>query len=331
MSRTRRVILETVAALRRLGLDVRSIESIPRLVAARRPRFEQVHTARFGTPSTRGGRGRAVTERTERLTRGRRASTIARVPPPAAEALYEHLCLLRDADEPTHPRHAASWRVVSRWLAQAYPGTRRELEDARQEALVSLMRSVKTMRAEGPLQAAKWVGIILRRKRIDLARANVHDPIEQALRAEPKGEHASAPIDRLEAREPLDPGAIPELVDVVLEQVHRALEESETNAAKRQLRRTQAQAALLRLVLDEDADAIAAALDHGEPLSKERIYKWVERGRPVVCLGLDRWERDGDPDAARVIAVLRETMDERRADAGVPRPERRKGRAEDPR
>jgi DNA-directed RNA polymerase specialized sigma24 family protein len=252
------------------------------------------------------------------------------VPLPPVEPLYEQLCALRDAESATDPRHAARWREVSRWLAQAYPGSSRELEDARQETLVSLVRHVSAMRAEGPLQAAKWVGTILRRKRIDVQRTRSSDPVERALRSEPRSADVKPLIDRIEAAPPpIDRRVVDEVVATVLEHVHRALEETERSATKRQLRRTQAQAALLRLVLDEDAATIASALDHGEPLGNDRIYKWVERGRPVVQLGLDRWEAEGDPDAQPVIEVLRETMDERRADAGVPRPERRKGGAED--
>lgn len=253
-----------------------------------------------------------------------------RVSLPPVDALYEHLSALRDAEEPTDRQHDARWREIARWLDQAFPGKARELEDARQETLVSLMRHVGTMRAEGPLQAAKWVGTILRRKRIDVQRARSADPIERGLRMESGRSDLTPILDRLEADPaPLDARAIDEVVATVLEHVHRALEENEASASKRQLWRTQAQAALLRLVLDEDAEAIAAALDHGEPLGRDRIYKWVERGRKVVHLGLDRWEAQCAPDDRQVIAVLRETMDDRRADAGVPRPDRRKDRAED--
>lgn len=252
------------------------------------------------------------------------------MPLPPVEPLWTHLCALRDAQSPTDPRNDRHWREVARWIEQAFPGRSRDLDEARQETLVTLMRHVPSMRAEGPLQAAKWIGTILRRKRIDAARARRADPIEQALWSERRRDGAPARLEAVEAPPPpVDRGALLEVIATALEHVHRALEETEGNASKRQLRRTQAQAALLRLVLDEDAEAIAAALEHGEPLAKDRIYKWVERGRAVVRLGLDRWAREDDPDAAEVIAVLRGAMNERRADAGVPRPERRKGRGEE--
>ena len=99
-------------------------------------------------------------------------------------------------------------------------------------------------------------------------------------------------------------------------------------ARERLLRATQARATILRVVKEADADAIAVELDYGEPLGKDRSYKWVERGRPVVHLGLDRWLRLADEEdrdqIAQIVEAMREIVDERRADAGLPRPDRRK-------
>ncbi len=256
------------------------------------------------------------------------------MPLPPAELLFEHLVALRDAENPTHPRHDRRWREVSRWLEQAYPGRAEGTEDARQEALASLFRNVGAMRAEGPLQAAKWVMTIVRRKRVDSIRLSGRDPVLSALRAEPRGADARPLLERIAAEDPGADGAalLDRVVSTALEHVRGALEETVPNAQKRLLRFTQAQATLLRLVCEEDAAAIEDALGHGEPLTRDRLYKWVERGRPVVLLGLDRWERsleeDEREDEAPVIAVLRELMEERRADVGVPRPERRRDRTE---
>lgn len=255
------------------------------------------------------------------------------MPFPPVEPLHEHLIVLRDASDPADPRHDRRWREIARWLEQAFPA--RDLEDARQEALVSLVRYVPLMRAETPLQAAKWVSTIVRHKRLDVARSRSKDPVHKALERESRREDATAPLERLIADEPrlAEPAVLDSLVTTVLEHVHRALEETEHNAARRQLRRTQAQATLLRLVSDADADEIARALDCGEPIGKDRVYKWVERGRPVVQLGLDRWARTADAEEreeiAPVIAALRDLVDQRRADAGVPRPERRRDRTEE--
>jgi len=120
------------------------------------------------------------------------------------------------------------------------------------------------------------------------------------------------------------------VVELVLGHVHRALEAGTFSAAKRQLRRTQAHAAVLRLVCEWDGDAIIEALDHGEPLTKARVYKWVERGRAPVREGLDRWAATADGEEIVLIEVLRELIDARRADAGRPRPERRRSSGGDP-
>lgn len=250
---------------------------------------------------------------------------------PPVDAVFEHLCALRDAERPTDPEHDAHWRAVARWLEQAFPGRSTEQEDARQEALVSLMRHVPWMRAESPLQAAKWMSTIVRRKKVDAHRTRKRDPVERALRRE-RATELGPTIDRVAHQE--EPAALvrPEAIDQVvaraLEQVHLALEETEPNAAKRQLRRTQAQATLLRLVSNASAEEIEKVLDYGEPIEKDRLYKWVERGRAVVLLGMDRWERD-DPAAIDVIDTFREIVGERRADAGLPRLDRRRDREDE--
>lgn len=247
------------------------------------------------------------------------------MPQPPAETLYEHLSALRDAADPTDPRHDRRWREVRRWLEQVYG---REGEDVLQEVLASLIRHVGGMRAQTPREAASWVLKIARRKRIDAFRAQARDPVGKALRDERARPDAPYPLEQVAADESPDARLLEETVTMVLEHVDEALRETVPNAAKRLLRRTQAEATLLRLVYDQDAEAIAASLRYGEPLSRDRIYKWIERGRTYVLAGLEHWERvveeDDRPDALRVIAVLREILVQRRADAGVPRPTRRR-------
>ena len=249
----------------------------------------------------------------------------ARVATPV-EPLFEHLCALRDAEDPAAPEHATRWRYVSGWLERSFPGESEEAEDARQETMVSLLRSIGRMQAEAPLQAVKWISTIMRRKRIDGIRARDNDPVRQALRHEPSRKDATPTIDRLigEDRRDLTPALLEGLVTLVLGHVHRALEEQVKSPAKRQLRRTQAQAALLRLVCGWGAEEITGALEYGEPITKERLYKWIERGRAPVVAGLDRWASEDDGDELAVIDVLREIVEDRRRDAGKPRPTRRK-------
>lgn len=245
------------------------------------------------------------------------------------DPLYEQLCALRDADNPTDPCHGGRWRIVSDWLARAFPGGGSEGEDARQEAMISLVRNVGRMQAEAPLQCAKWVSTILKRKRIDALRVTANDPVRQGLKREPGHADSTPLVERLqsESQPSLTPAALESLVTLVLGHVHRAIDDSTRSASKRLLRRAQAQATLLRLVVEWDAEAIAEALDYGEPVGKERIYKWVERGRAPVRMGLERWAQTAEGEEIVIIEVLRELTDERRADAGQPRPDRRKDRA----
>jgi hypothetical protein len=256
------------------------------------------------------------------------------MPLPPAELLFEHLVTLRDAEDATHPRHDRRWREISAWLERAYPGRAEGVEDARQEALASLVRNVAGMRAEGPLQAAQWVMTIVRRKRVDAIRLSARDPVLTAMRAEPRGSDTRPLLERIAGEESEGDRAahVARVVSTTLEHVRKALEDTVPSPAKRLMRATQAQAALLRLVCEEDAEAIGDALSHGEPVTRDRVYKWIERGRPVVLMGLERWQESLDEDEREegmlVIAVLRELVEERRADIGLPRPERRKDRTE---
>ena len=248
---------------------------------------------------------------------------------PPVEPLFEHLCVLRDAEDPSHPSLGARWRYVADWVERAFPGGGDEGEDARQETLISLLRNVSRMQAVAPLQAAKWISTILRRKRIDAIRVRNNDPVRQALRFESNREDATPTIERLgcDGIRELTPAMLDGLVTLVLGHVHRALEATVKSAAKRQLRRTQAQAALLRLVCGWNAEEITKALDYGEPIAKDRLYKWIERGRAPVLTGLERWAAEAEGDEVGVVEVLREIVEDRRADAGKPRLERRKTRS----
>ncbi|MGF1468268.1 MAG: hypothetical protein ACFCGT_19270 [Sandaracinaceae bacterium] len=245
------------------------------------------------------------------------------MPLPSAEALFRELVALRAAKDPADPAHHARWRRVAAWLAEAFGGRRPEDEDARQETLIALLRHVGTMRAESPRQAAKWVATIHRRKRVDRARRRTVDPVDRALAS---STDPGASVDRVAAPAGPEGGieAVAAVLSAALEHVDLALADGPEPASPRALRRLQAEATLLRRVHGASLDAIAELLEVGEPLSKDRLAKWVERGRPVVERGLARWAEA--PDAApEVLATLRALVGRRRADAGQPRPGRRKG------
>lgn len=242
-----------------------------------------------------------------------------RVSMPDPDALCEDLRFLRDAADPRDPRHDRRWRRVDAWLAHAFAGDDAASRDARQETLIAILRHIGAMTADAPLQCVKWVSTIHRHKRIDAMRAQKRDPIRRGL-DEPVFDDGTTALDRIAAPDgrTLSADALERLVETALAYVHEALELAVANPMKRQLRKTQAHAAVLRLVCGLDADAIEDALAIGEPIGKDRLYKWVERGRAPLADGLRRWA-ERDPEMGDVCAVLLELTEERRADAGVPR------------
>lgn len=199
------------------------------------------------------------------------------------------------------------------------------MEDARQEALLSLMKHVTGMRAETAGQAAAWVKTIVRHKRLDVYRARRRDPVTSGL-----GSSDDEPWDRLASddRPSLRADALHRLAETWLEHCHRALEFDVAGARRRAMKRLQAQAAVLRLLLGCEADEIAETLVTPSPPSKEQIYKWVERGRATLQLGLAHWKDVSAKEEREAMEPVWEVLNEltatRRADAGRPRPARRK-------
>ncbi len=248
---------------------------------------------------------------------------------PALQALFEALGLLRDAPEPLDASCARAWRVVSEHLHRGGPSKSADEEDTVQEVLITLARCVQSMRATTPEGAAAWLSTIRRRKRTDGARSGGREPALLGLRGVSDQPEAPSPLDALPSPDPrtLPPDAVERLIDTLESHVDRWLLEHERSATARQLKRLQARATLHRTLLGAGHAELVAALDADEPLSEDRVYKWVERGRAVVLAGLGRWqaEVEDDPDDRAFLRSLREAFEARRSDAGVARPERRRG------
>lgn len=236
-------------------------------------------------------------------------------------ALYEALDALRRTEDPFDPGHDAVWRVLVGWVrARTRQGERRR-DDVVQETLLAIARHVRHMDATTPRQAARWASIILRRKHIDLARTDATDAVahglnegDAALDSAPSPEPAPAP-ELLEAHQR-------RIEEVVLAHIDRG----EPSASVRLTRRSMARAALYRLVLDLEPEAVELRLALPEPIGKDRLYKWIERGRTLVADAMRAWEAaHPDEDEIRAISeVVVELVEARRADAGKPRPERRR-------
>lgn len=254
-----------------------------------------------------------------------RAARYSSVPVTSLDALFDALSALRDAGDPLDRRHDARWRTIDAYLRATFPAEGAEADEARQETLIAIGRAVGQMEAAVPLQAAKWIATIHRRKVVDGVRARRRDPARSGL----DREGDASLVDRLEAddRPSVGPDAIARVVAALEDEIDAHLLEVERSAVKRQLHRTQARAAVHRLLLEADFDEIVRALDAGEALGRDRVYKWVERGRPVVLAALERWARragEGSTEAG-IADAIREIVEARRADAGQPRPSRRKG------
>jgi DNA-directed RNA polymerase specialized sigma24 family protein len=236
------------------------------------------------------------------------------------DELYAALDALRAADD----RYAASadvhWRVIDVWLRTRFGGRGADADDARQETMISIARHVREMEADQPAAAAKWVATIHRRKRVDAFRSRKKDAIARGLERTRGDEEGEGAIELVEGgiERGVDPRTIERVVADVEDRVAVHLEETCDDPIARHARRTWARAALRRLVFEEGFEELEAALGDGKPLPRDRVYKWVERGRPIVLAALEGWESE-------VAIAIREIVAPRRIDAGRPRPERRKG------
>lgn len=220
------------------------------------------------------------------------------------------------------PHHAPAWGIVRAWIRGRGRGA--DAEDIEQEALFAVMRNVQRMTAEVPLAAAKWISTILRHKHIDQIRARNVDALDHGLAH-------SADHDPLESvQADSEVRATPEMLEDrygrIEEAILRFVEESESRPSLRLTKRAQGRAAFYRLVREFDSDDVEAAIAFPEPIGKDRLYKWIERGREVVAQAMDAWQARAPHDAevAAIRDVVVDTMLARRADAGQPRPERRK-------
>lgn len=249
------------------------------------------------------------------------ASRLESVEDGSLSALYEALDTLRRADDAFSPRLDAVWRVVSAWVRDRTPRHETRRDDITQETLLAIARSVQQMDATTPRQAAKWTSVIMRRKHIDLLRGDAHDAVAHGL-VEDEFVVETVPTPEVSASSEL------------LDAQHRRIEErvlafvdaSERSASVRLTRRAMARASLYRLVLELEPDAVEARLGLPEPVGRDRLYKWVERGRTVLAEAMRDWAQalPDEADVQAISQVVIELAEARRADAGKPRPERRR-------
>lgn len=250
---------------------------------------------------------------------------------PTGEKLYAALDEVRQATDASLPRHSGAWRTVIAFLRVEDP---RGSDDARQETVINVMRYVRSFEGSSPGEAVRWLRTVHRNRSADLYRVDSRDPVRGALeRTRPDAEREPSVVERLAAPEPtLAPhaaAAIARTSDAVFTRLEARFDIERLSTMKRALRRLQARAAWLRLVQEADAAEIEEALAPERAPTRDALYKWIERGRGVLLGVLEAWlaelgETDDAADARLVPEALMDIIGERRADAGVARPGRRK-------
>ena len=224
--------------------------------------------------------------------------------------LTDAFTLLRHAPSGTRT-HAIAWRAIDGYVRSCFPRDRDE--DVRQEVLLTVALHLGREHGAEIRNAGAWLHVIHRSKRIDEYRA------ARRVRAE-------SIADAVGVRElgltPTVPRELAELVVAAfLERVEAFLADTVAHVHIRALRRAQCLAALRRVGLGDTLPDIAEhlALDG----SMDLVAKWIERGRAVI-VGTVEHDRTNDRDLADFFEPLAELARERRSDAGLPRPGRRK-------
>lgn len=213
-------------------------------------------------------------------------------------------------------KDALHWQLVESAIEALCPGD----DDVRQETIMAVFRGIGSMEAVAPLQAVAWIRMIHRHKAVDALRRRKHDVVTRAMRGAGEIELDALPGE-VPARAVDETAALDEARNTIFAAIDEAAE-AVPSEASRALRRAQGRAAYLRLVSELDVDAVERALGWPEPLGKDRLYKWIERGRILVREAADAWERTTGEEVAPLAEIVRAAVDTRRADAGRARPRR---------
>lgn len=250
----------------------------------------------------------------------------------SGSAVFDALCALRDATEPSHGALAWAWREVARFIETRLGRTGADREDIAQLTLIKVMRGVRGMAAETPAGGEAWLRTVHASAEADYHRRKF-DPVKKGLDRRRPDDEGVAPLDRVAAPEPerheRDEAMLDELTERVMDRVELWLAVNVTRAIKRLGDRKRAHIAWMANALGRDVPAIAKELALEE--KRDTLYKWIERGREQVLLpAMTDWSRQleaedhaSSPDAAiarEVVAILEGS---RRADAGKPRAGRR--------
>jgi DNA-directed RNA polymerase specialized sigma24 family protein len=242
----------------------------------------------------------------------------------STDELFAALSRLRDAARGGTRElrsERADWRTVDAWLRRHRIARSEGGDDLLQEALLAVARRVGGLEARDGSSAAAWLVRVLRHKQIDAAR------IRASQRVEPLEDDALAATTH--DAPPLDDDALDRIVAIVEDAIAMHVSTLELAPADALLRRLQARATLQR-ALGATGPEIRHALAIDDAVRDDRLHKWVERGRPILVAALARIGAEPGSVLASAIEQLRDVALERRIDAGIARPARRKSTAEEP-
>lgn len=216
----------------------------------------------------------------------------------------EELAAAFQALQVDRDRRSPAWRTVVAYVVGRFPTfgdpTR---EDARQETLITVVRSIDQLRNVTSRSAPAWLRRVAASRMADAQRAAQRErqhyaDVDPADLGAPDGTPRGLRAARELAR--------------TLAAVESHVPEART-ARSRQ--RDHARAALLRLCLGWDQREIAAALAGGDAPTTALVDHWISLGRGVVLEAVDAWVTAAPPaereDVERVAEVLRDLMTSR--------------------
>lgn len=224
---------------------------------------------------------------------------------------------IRDATDLRAPHVSASWREVDAVVRQRVARLERDPDraaDMRQRALVTVMRSVQTLRAATDAEASEWLWRVCRGRVIDESREGQRSRLISISRLR---RHSDLGMDGFEGEPPAVPAG--PAIEAVIRELERHVEAVARGRTNPTMAVVQARAAIDGLLLEMPAEEIAPGR------SRDVAYKWVERGRPVVAAAAARWAASAESEAEEAIALaLGELVARRRVTFGQARPARRK-------
>jgi len=216
---------------------------------------------------------------------------------------------LRTVGRTDGARDPRAWLVIERHVRRVLPQDRDD--DARQNALLAIVVHAHSLETSEMRGAHAWLHAVCRSQLVNELRTKCR---LQLVTEDDVGM-------RSRALAPANPP--PELAEMVLQRLDELIVcyvRTTTRDPNRRARKAaQARAAIRRVVLEETLPDVMAIAPAPPPL----LTKWVERGRKVVLDALEA-ERAADPDMVDFFEPVAALMRKRRADAGRPRPARRK-------